>query len=496
MESFKKGKVLFFGMALCIGLIIGLFISAKLDLSPSVKSEPVGERNLSFQDAIMDVAEGVGRAVVSVSTESIRKSPKIKRYRFGSSPFEESPFDDFFGDFFEDYFGALPDQKQVGVGSGVIIDERGYILTNEHVVANADKITVTLPDGRKFKGKLQGSDSRSDLAVVKIDAAKLPVAKLGNSDDVKIGQWVVAIGNPFAFYIHSPEPTVTVGVVSALHRSLPRTSRRDRDYSDLIQTDAAINPGNSGGPLVNLNGEIVGINVAIFSTTGGYQGVGFAIPINIAGRIIGRLIEGRKIAYGWLGVNIQDLDEDLSDYFNLKETQGVIIADVLDGSPAEDGGLKSGDILTSFDGKSVKNMRELLKIVGTAEVGKKVKIDIFRSGKKITKEVEIGERPEDLEGFGGLGEASITSTWRGIEVNNITPETKRRFRTEDDAGVVITDIKEDTPASESNLNVGDIIDEINTHPVKNLKDFKRVTKNIKGKALVRTKRGYFIVKKK
>jgi len=492
MHNWKDNKFLFFVMALVVGLIVGLSIATKLDLSPSVKSEVTNQKNINIQDAIIDVAEDVGKAVVSINTEYVRKAPKIRRYRFGGSPFEESPFDDFFGDFFEDYFGELPDQRQMGVGSGVIIDERGYILTNEHVVSGADKITVTLSDGRKFKGQLQGSDARSDLAIIKIDAKKLPVARLGNSDDVKIGQWVVAIGNPFGFYIHSPEPTVTVGVVSALHRSLPRTSRRDRDYSDLIQTDAAINPGNSGGPLVDLNGQVVGINVAIFSTSGGYQGVGFAIPINIAERIVGKLIEGKKIAYGWLGVNIQDLNEDLADYFDLEETKGIIIAKVLAGSPADEGGLKSGDVLTSFDGKSVNNTRELLKVVGATEAGKKVKIGILRKDKRMTINLKVGERPEDIDEYSPA--AGGDSSWRGIEVSDITPEIKQRFRISDDEGVVIVNIDIDSTASESNLSLGDVIDEINTHPIKNTEDFKKITKDLEGKALIRTKRGYFIVK--
>jgi len=479
-------------MTLVIGLIVGLAIATKLDISPSAKSQTDTPRSIDIQDAVVEVAENVGKSVVSISTEYVRKAPKIRRYRFGGSPFEESPFDDFFDDFFKDFFGELPKQKQMGLGSGVIIDERGYILTNEHVVSGADKITVALSDGRKFKGEVQGSDPRSDLAIIKIKAKNLPVAKLGNSDDIKIGQWVVAIGNPFGFYLHSSEPTVTVGVISALHRSLPRTPRRDRDYSDLLQTDAAINPGNSGGPLVNLNGEVVGINVAIFSTSGGYQGVGFAIPVNVAERIIGKLIEGKKITYGWLGINIQDLNEDLADYFGLTETEGIIVAKVLSGSPAEEGGLKSGDVIIAFDGKSVKNTRELLKIVGGAEAGKKVRIEVMRQGKKKTVEVKIGERPESIEE--DYREASVDSSWRGMKVSDITPDVKKRFRLRQEEGVVITDIELDTPASETSLRVGDIIDEIATQAIKNLKDFKKITKDLKGKVLIRTKRGYFIIK--
>ena len=209
------------------------------------------------------------------------------------------------------------DYKQVGLGSGVIIDSSGYILTNQHVIDQADKIKVTLSDGREFKGEIKGQDARSDLAVIKIVAKDLPAVELGNSEKLRIGEWVVAIGNPFGFALEGAEPTVTVGVISALHRSLGKILSRNRDYTDLLQTDAAINPGNSGGPLVNLKGEVVGINVAIFSTSGGYQGIGFAIPINAAKRIISQLIAGKEVLYGWLGITIQDLTEDMAKYFGL-----------------------------------------------------------------------------------------------------------------------------------------------------------------------------------
>jgi len=239
----------------------------------------------------------------------------------------------------------------------VIIDKDGYILTNEHVVSDATQVKVKLSDGREFDAETKGVDKRIDLAVIKINAKNLPVAKLGDSDELKIGQWVLAIGNPFGFAIENPEPTVTVGVVSALGRYLPVLGRRDRGYDDFIQTDAAINPGNSGGPLVNLKGEVIGINTAIITTSGGYQGLGFAIPINKAKKVIDKLAKGEKISYGWLGVNIQDLNEDLRNYFGIKEKEGVIVLKVYKDSPAEKGGIKEGDLILSFKSQPVKTTR-------------------------------------------------------------------------------------------------------------------------------------------
>src|SRR3989338_3967658 len=408
----KRNKI-FFGLSfLLTGLIIGAAFTARLNMFQTAQSENITPQSLSLpsfegynmEDAVIGVASSTGKAVVSISTEHITKvkGGGTRRYYFGSPFGQESPFgeDDSFRRFFDDFFGELPDReyKQRGLGSVVIIDQEGYILTNEHVINDADKISVTLSDGREFKGEVKGRDARSDLAIIKINAKNLPVANLGDSDNLKIGQWVVAIGNPFGFALQNPEPTVTAGVISALHRSLGSILSRDKDYNDLIQTDAAINPGNSGGPLVNFNGEVVGINVAIFSTSGGYQGVGFAIPVNNAKRIISRLIEGKKIAYGWIGVTGQNLDDDLAKYLGLAEKNGVLISKVIENGPAQKAGIKESDVIKQFDNKAVNNVRELLNVVGKTEIGKKVKVVVVREKKELTLEVQIGERPQNLEG--------------------------------------------------------------------------------------------------
>jgi len=475
-----KRRSIIFGLTfLLAGVIVG---SAQ---SQNVKPEPTTSfEGFRMEDAVINVASTTGKAVVSISTEHVTKIKGGRSYYF-SSPFGGSPSqeEDPFRKYFEDFFGEMPNReyKQMGLGSGVIIDKEGYILTNEHVVNDADKITVTLPDGREFKGEVKGRDSRSDLAIIKINASNLPLAALGDSDDLKIGQWVVAIGNPFGFAMRNPEPTVTVGVISALHRSLGTAISQNRDYNDLMQTDAAINPGNSGGPLVNLEGKIVGINVAIFSTTGGYQGIGFAIPINSAKRIISRLIEGKKILYGWLGVTVQDLTDDLAKYFGLSNKNGVLVAKVLENSPAQKAGIKDGDCLKQFDNKQFNNVRELLNNVASAEVGKKVKVIVIRDKKELILEVQIGQRPENLEEK--ESSTAVAGNWRGMDVG-----------VEEKKGVVITDIEPNSPADEAGLIPGDAILEINKQPVKNMPDYEKMTKNLKGNALVRTSRGYFLIK--
>lgn len=448
-----------------------------------------------MEDAVINVASVTGKAVVSISTEYTPKAPKAKRYYFNAPFGGESPFgeEDPFRKFFDDFFGGMPNRefKQRGLGSGVIIDPQGYILTNEHVIDQADKITVTLPDGREFKGEIKGQDMRSDLAIIKINARNLPVARLGDSDNLKIGQWVVAIGNPFGFALQNPEPTVTVGVISALHRSLGRTSFQDRDYNDLIQTDAAINPGNSGGPLVNLKGDVVGINVAIFSTSGGYQGIGFAVPINTAKRIISRLIEGKKILYGWLGVTVQDVTEDLAKQFGLTDKSGALVADVLKASPAEKAGIKEGDVIKSFDATAVNNVRELLNVVGKAEIGRRVKVTAVRDKKEIALTVEIGERPQEIE---KIAEETQTAHWRGLLVDDITPENSQKFEIQEKEGIVVTDVEPNSPADQAGVTSGDVIKEINRQRVRNLSDYRRITGGLKGNVLVRTARGYFVIK--
>ncbi len=481
-----------FGKRIFTASWIGLF-TALIFIPVSVRAEqPTADAAEQIQAHFVDVAKRVGPAVVSISTEATEKV-QMRRRSMGS-PFSQHG-EDPFEQFFEDFFGQIPQQrefKQRGLGTGVLIDPQGVILTNEHVIHGADKVTVTLPDGREFKGEVKGADIRADLAIVKIQAKNLPFARLGDSDSLKIGQWAIAIGNPFGFAVGGSEPTLTVGVISALHRAIQGPI--DRDYSDLVQTDAAINPGNSGGPLVNLNGEVIGINVAIFSTTGGYQGLGFAITSNKARAILDDLVQGRKVRYGWFGVNVQNITQELADYFGLNSKDGVIVAQVLPGSPAEKGGIKDGDVIRSFDGQIVKDVPDLLRKVGRSQVGKKIALDLFREKKQLTVNVLIGERPDEADQEGvSTGAKGETVSWRGIEVTRITPMLAERFRLETDQGVLVADVKSGSPAEEAGFRVGDRILGINNRKVSSIEDFRSLTRAVKGDALVKTARGFAVL---
>jgi serine protease Do len=449
------------------------------------------DSRFSIEEATVEAAESIGKSVVSIS--SVVKQKIDGRFYFGS-PFgelEEDPFRGFFREFFGE--GLEREYRRMGLGSGVIIDDKGYILTNEHVIKGASEIKVKLSDGREFDAKVQGIDPRSDLAVVKIEAEDLSAAKLGDSSRLRTGQWVLAVGDPFGFAIENPEPTVTIGVVSALRRYLPGLGKRERGYSDLIQTDAAINPGNSGGPLVNLKGEVIGINTAIITTTGGYQGLGFAVPINKAKRVVERLIKGEKVLYGWLGVNIQDLNDDLRNYFAIKETRGVIVLKVYQNSPAARAGLKEGDLILAFNNQPVRASRDLINMVANSEVGDSAAIDIVRGRKKITADVVIGASPDSTEGIPLTEPVEEASFW-GMTVDDITQVYERVFNIEQQEGVVVVEIEPDSAAAASGLTVGDIILKIEKKDIKNKEEFIDAVSGIKGKCLIKTNRGYIVLR--
>ena len=343
----------------------------------------------------------------------------------------------------------------------------------------------------------------SDLAVIKIEPkGELPFAKLGDSDNLQIGYWAIAIGNPFAFAVKNPEPTVTVGVISALHRSLPRTDKRSREYSDLIQTDAAINPGNSGGPLVDIYGEVIGINVAIFTISGGSEGIGFAIPINAAKKIINDLIQGKKVLYGWLGVIIQDIDANLASYFGLEDKSGVLVSRIVEASPAEKAGLKPGDIIISLGDEKIKNTESLLRALLKKNIGEKVPLGVVRNLKLYSAVVEIAERPEDktvsVEQKKPEPQVSqkVIKSWRGVEVSDITSDIAQRFKIAAESGVIILSVEPQSPAEQAGLRPGDVIYEINRAPIKNMRDYSAAIDKASGDALIGTYRGYVVLKEK
>jgi len=467
---------------LCL-LVMGMFWGL-----PQAYSRP------DLETAITEVAQKVGNATVSISS-IIRQRVDVRRRR-GFSPFE-----DFFGDqsqdpfrrWFEDLLGPQELEKR-GLGSGVIIDQEGYILTNEHVVSGATEIKVKLHDGREFQAQIRGTDSRSDLAIIKVEAEDLPVAPLGDSSDLKIGSWVVAIGNPFGFAIQNPEPTVTVGVISALHRSLPASGKRVRGFEDLIQTDAAINPGNSGGPLVNLEGEVIGINTAIITTSGGYQGLGFAVPINSAQKNLEKLIKGEQVFYGWLGVKIQELTDDMRSYFGIEKKEGVIVERVYDDSPAAQAGIQEGDLILTYNDESVKTTRDIVRMVSSSAIGQKIALTVLRNGVEQAITVTIGKSPED-EKTSDLKAKSKAATFRGMTVESITPALKQKIRLKEDYGVVISYIEDNSPAKRSGLKVGDVILRIEHKEVRTKQDFIAIIGTVEGTCLVKTNRGYVVLKR-
>jgi serine protease Do len=346
----------------------------------------------------------------------------------------------------------------MGEGSGVIVDSKGYILTNYHVVAEADKLTIRLFDGKELKGTIQGTDPKTDLAVVYVNAKDLPAATLGDSDKLQVGEWAIAIGSPFGL-----EETVTVGVISAKGR----TGFGTGTYEDFIQTDASINPGNSGGPLVNIDGEVVGINAMIIQPG---QGIGFAIPINLAKNIMMDLIKHREVIRPWVGIGLQDLTQDLMEQFNLKEKEGALISQVYEGGPAEKAGLKVGDVIVNIDGEKVENSQDVVRQVLKKQVGQKIEFDVLREGKEtkvpiITAKMpsEPKERPAKQTGV---------KEWFGLHVRPITPDIAKQLDLTKAEGVIITGVEVGSVAQEGGLREGDVILEVNRQKIRNEEDYQ------------------------
>ncbi len=409
--------------------------------------------------AFRDVAKKVSPAVVYISTEQTVKGQQVPEQ-----------FRDFFDEeFFRRFFG-VPEQreyKQRGLGSGFIVSKDGYILTNNHVVGKADKIKVTLPDKRELDAKVIGTDPKTDVAVIKIEGDNFPTASLGDSKTIEVGDWAIAIGTPFGL-----SQTVTAGIISASGRA----NIGIVDYEDFIQTDAAINPGNSGGPLVNIEGDVIGINTAIFSRSGGYQGIGFAIPINMAKNIMDSLITKGKVVRGWLGVMIQPVTQEIARSFGLKEATGTLVGDVLKDGPAEKAGITRGDVIISFDGKPIDGPNTLRNIVAQTEVGKKAPVVVIRDGKEKTIEVTIGEQEAGIQA--SVETPSSAPEKSGLTVQELTPEIANQLGYTDDEGVVISDIKPGSPASEAGLQRGDLIKEVNRQPVKSLSDYNKAMSSV------------------
>jgi serine protease Do len=446
----------------------------------------------AVQDENIDLLERSAKAFTSVVKKA---APAVVHVRVEKSVTRrgQNPFDFFNDPFFERFFGPqfrhprqeeMPREfKQQGAGSGIIISSDGLILTNNHVVGDADNITVRLADEREFKGEIVGTDPQSDVALIRIDAQNLPIIPLGDSDKLEVGEWVIAIGSPFEL-----NQTVTVGVVSAKGRSRMGIS----DYENFIQTDAAINPGNSGGPLLNIHGEVIGMNTAIFSRSGGYMGIGFAIPINMAKAIKDQLLEKGKVTRGWLGVVIQDVNEDLAKSFGLDSTRGVLISEVSENSPAAEAGLKAGDVIIRLEGEPMADVTVLRNRVAMIAPGTKVPMTVIRDGKEVRLEVTIGEQPADFSRM-AMGRSDMPLHDMGIVLQDLTEELADQFGYEMNQGVLVADVVQGSPAAEAGMKAGQLIEEVNKQRVRNLKELQAVLQASQetDKVLLRVRAGNF-----
>jgi serine protease Do len=411
-----------------------------------------------MSDAMADIAEVTKPSVVNISTTMIVTA-------------QQNPFGDMFSDplfrrFFGEHFGPPRKYKSSALGSGVIVSSDGYILTNYHVVKNATEISVTLYDKREFRGIVIGFDEPTDIAVVKVDATGLPAIKVGDSGLLKAGAVVLAIGNPFGL-----NQTITMGIVSAVGRANIELS----SYEDFIQTDAAINPGNSGGALVNSNGELVGINTAIFSTSGGYMGIGFAIPSNMANGVAQSIMKYGKVIRGWLGVTVQDLTVELAKSFGVREEKGSLVTDVVKDGPAYKAGLKRGDVVLTFDGKTVDTSTTLRNMVANTHPGTKVDMEVLREGKKETLHVVVGELKEKKRKEVA---AEFDNVLKGVHIQELTAELKEGLAVPEELwGVVVSVVDEDSPAR-GVLEKNDVIVEVNRVHISGPEDYNRIVGKI------------------
>jgi serine protease Do len=444
-------------------LVTALWFCAASEGACAVNPESVDSQTVlrSLEDAFVSVADRATPSVVNVSVKPKRGGAE------GESPERQEQFREFFGpEFFERFFRRrAPRDEMPSTGSGVIVDPRGFILTNNHVVEKAGAVEVRLSDDRKFPATIVGRDAKTDLAVLRIDApgAALPVATLGDSDTLRAGQWAIAIGNPFGL-----DRTVTIGHISATGRTQVGVAA----YEAFIQTDASINPGNSGGPLLNIEGKVIGINTAIVSSG---QGIGFSIPINMARDIMTQLIARGRVVRGWLGIMIQELTPDLAEGFGAKRNGGALVADVMKGSPAEAGGLRAGDIIVEVDGAPIKDVTDLQKRVAAMEPGQTTRLGVIRDKVSTPLSVKIGEQPADEA---ALADATAQETL-GLTVEPLTPELGDRFRLTARSGVVVTDVARGSSGDEAGIRPGDAILEINRQPVKDVQSFRRLLSSVK-----------------
>jgi len=442
------------GCALCMIAGAGIGVAIEKPLNGRTAAVAASTEAVRTLPDFAELAKRVGPSVVNVSTTQLRRMAEDVPSPFG----EDDPRNDLLERFFG---GRIPrgPQRQSGLGSGFIIDSNGTILTNYHVVNDAQKISVTVSDGKTYDAKVVGKDQKSDIAVIKINAGReLPAVTLGDSDRLEVGEWVMAIGNPFGL-----DHTVTSGIVSAKGRQIGAGP-----YDNFIQTDASINPGNSGGPLLNLRGEVVGINTAIFSQSGGNIGIGFAIPSNSVKDLLPQLRDKGKVVRGYVGATVQKISPEIAESLGLKQTGGALVADVVRGGPAEKAGLKVGDVIVEFDKKIIKDSADLPAAVARVAPGTSVQLKIAREGKQISLPITVGEM-KDSEVIASIGPESDL----GLTVQPVTPDIAQSLGLERAEGLVVASVKPGSAADDAGLRSGDVITQVNRHPVKNLADYNR-----------------------
>lgn len=439
----------------------------------AVATTPQSAQELSA--SFRHVAAQVLPSVVSISTRTKAREMDVD----DSNPLfgENSPFRDFFGNdprlrelFRNQQRGRRQVPQQRGMGSGFIIDKSGIILTNNHVVRDADEVVVTLHDGRKFTATNIKTDPRTDVAILRIEGAKdLKAAKLGDGSDVQVGDWVLAVGSPFGYDL-----TVTAGIISAKSRGIGAVERED-----FLQTDAAINPGNSGGPLLNLDGEVIGINTAISSRSGGYDGIGFAIPIQIAHWVSDQLVKSGSVTRGYLGIRNQALDDELAKQFRVEAREGVIVRDVVPNSPAEKAGLEPGDVILSVNDKKIADPRALQQLIERLDIGKEYPIQVMREGKPVDLKVTIAELPANFGQSAAIESPKLHGQEfgdLGLKVETLTPELAKQFGFESAKGVVVLDVRQDSAASNAGVKQGDLVEKVGTTAVTTVDEFNAAVK--------------------
>jgi len=464
----KTSIVLVSTVALVLGLGLGYAVSGVgRDADHSATMTPSPPPAVGAAPPVVTGApdfRGVVKSVLpSVVTVRSQRTVQVSRTPFSLPP----GFEQFFGQFQQPGQGEKRIER--GLGSGVIVDPAGYVLTNNHVIEGMSKIEVVVPDGKVLPATIKGADPQTDLAVLQVDDPGLKAIPLGRSADLEVGEWVLAIGNPFA---EALAHTVTAGIVSAVGRSNLRLA----DYEDFIQTDAAINPGNSGGALVNTRGELVGINTAIISGSGGYQGIGFAIPIDMARQIMDTLIDKGKVVRGWLGVSIQDVTPEMAKAAGFSNDKGVIVASVSDKGPAAAAGIRQGDIILELDGHEIEDTIDLRNRVASSAPGSRVRLSVERDGSDRTIDVTLGELPS--EGDQAAPESGATEEGYGMSLRNLTPEIADQLGISGEKGVVIDEVESGSAADSAGLRRGDVIQQVNRKRITSLSEFRaEITKS-------------------